>query len=126
MSYSYDINHLCDITNTECSSKGSEMQSTSRTAQRPPEPTLVCFWTGALPGTLKCSCTEAKIQPRQAQWRGFWAHPWPGNGEHKLPLRCAVFMWGQVGDCTSEGGVNFKTRTSQGQGAGYLFVLLRF
>ena len=93
MSYSYDINHLCDITNTECSSKGSEMQSTSRTAQRPPEPTLVCFWTGALPGTLKCSCTEAKIQPRQAQWRGFWAHPWPGNGEHKLPLRCAVFMW---------------------------------
>ena len=85
MSYSYDINHLCDITNTECSSKGSEMQSTSRTAQRPPEPTLVCFWTGALPGTLKCSCTEAKIQPRQAQWRGFWAHPWPGNGELQGP-----------------------------------------
>ena len=35
-------------------------------------------------------------------------------------------MWGQVGDCTSGGGVNLKTRTSQGQGAGYLFVLLRF
>lgn len=35
MSYdinSYDINHLCDVTNTKCSSKGSEMQSTSRTA----------------------------------------------------------------------------------------------
>lgn len=87
---------------------------------------MVCFWTGALPGTLKCSCTEGKTQPGQAQRRGFWAQPWPGNEEHKLPLRCEVLMWGQVEDCTSGGGVNFKTRISQGQGARYLFVLLRF